>query len=122
MLLRGYIFRLALQKTIAEQLFLDIFKTQPDDSICEAFPSDTLFTEQKDRLFHHIQDFRFIGKHFSKILPSGNLFTPASADINAIAVGIIDKSFERTFAYAAAAMIADLPAELQSSCPATEVA
>ena len=29
--LRGYVFRLAFQKIIAEQLFLDIFKTQPGD-------------------------------------------------------------------------------------------
>lgn len=67
-LLRLY-FPPAFQKIIAEQLFLDIFKTQPGDSICEAFPGDALFAEQKDSFFHHLQDFRFISKHFFKILP-----------------------------------------------------
>lgn len=99
--------RLALQQVAMQQLLLYIFKAKALDGIREPFSVDALVTEQQETLFHDFHNLVLGGKNRVEQPARRNLLAPASADINAIAVGCVVTGMERTFAHAASAMGAD---------------
>ena len=106
MLLRLDVFFFSCQKIIRKQLLLHVFESQSCYGVCEALACDTLLTEEEDSFLYNIKYFFFICKYFVQISALSYFLAPAAADVDAVSVGVVLYCMERTFSYAASAVVA----------------
>ena len=96
MLLSRQVFLLAGQQLVAEQHFLYLVKAQPLDGVGKPLAGDSLFPEQEDSLFHHIQHLFLAGEDLVQRLALGHPLAPAAAQVDPVTVGILGDGVEGT--------------------------
>ncbi len=106
---------LSLQNVIGKKLLLHVLKSKTLDGLCKTLASLSLLTEQQDSFLDHGEGFFLIGKYLGECLALSHFLTPASADVDLIAVGSIFNAVERTFSYAASAVVTDILVNLHHS-------
>ena len=108
----GEVVLLIPQQLIRQELVLYLGKADACNGVRKAFSGDALRTEEENGLFYDSQDLFLAGEDGVQRLAVLDLFAPATANVDAVAIDTLIKYMEGAGADAAAAVIAGRKVEL----------
>ena len=88
----------------AKELVLYVVEAQTVDGVGTTLAGQSLIAEEEDGALHHIQHLLIGGKDLIQGDTVGNLLTPASADGDLVAVGVLGSNAEGALALTATAV------------------